>query len=231
MVNQPTPDAAALQAQNRQLQQQLDAVNQQIESMRLQQQQQHLQALPADQRPLYQQQMDIERRERELAQQTQVINEQAREIHANRLSLRTGVPIEQLMTATTREEMDTMAMDAFQSIAGDPEKLRNMADWVEGLRGGAPAEPAAPAAVATPAGVDPTTAATGAVGPDPTVAITDAYKGKGASSVAEWLDQMRSIPMTDVNMRGESAPMTVAAPPPAPAAQPAAQPAPSRRLQ
>lgn len=94
----------------------------------------------------------------------------------------------------------------------------------------AAAATAAPGIAAAPASAGGPSGGTTAIGPDPSAAITERYKGKGMGDLAQWLTEERMVPPVDYRLgagSGEPTPLPgiPASAAPNPAGAPAGVPA------
>lgn len=218
---QSSPDISALQAQ-------LAAVQGELEAMHRTEREQRLQSLPADQRPLYQRQMDLEEQQRGVERERQQLQEAAKGIHAHQLSYQTGMPVEELMKHQSRDAMDEAARTYTYGIMNDPVKLRQLADFQDRLNGtGEPTEPPAPGSERKPAGVQSQSGGTSASNPSAGEEVTKKYAGRGAGDMAEWLGEYRrASPIMEYGFDGQPPSAPAALPPqPAPTNQPEPTPA------
>lgn len=225
---QAGPDVSALQAQIDQLQGELDR-------QRRTEQEQRLASLPADQRPLYQRQMENEEYARRLQAREAELESAAKKIHARDLAFQIGLPADELLKYNTREEMDNAAREFVQETMRDPARLRQLADLQERISGKAPStqeqkpaekpaeEPGAPGAERAPAGVGGASGGTAAQSPSAADEVTKKYAGRGEGDLASWLQDYRNAAPAQAysfNTQGSGTPEVLA-----PQSQPASQPA------
>lgn len=214
------PTVEELQAEIQQLKQQIAGFNSAQSEQEQARQRQYLQSLPITERPLAERELRVQAWEKQLKDREEYLNTAAVAIKRKELSSSLFIPESEFEGIT---DLDQMSAKAQQIVMGrSPQELRQLAALNEALQSGSLPDPAAyaaasgtapaPGATATPAGVG--TAGGGGTAPQaesPIDQITKEYKGKGGTSLAEWLGKVHdNVGMESIGApSGSPAPVTV----------------------
>lgn len=192
----------------------VEELTQQVNELTRQLNEQRLATVPAEQRPLYQSQLEMEAERRALQEERSRLNQAAIQIHARELSSKTHLPLEEFTSFTSLAEMDQHAVNKTMEAFSNPELAKLILGGATGQnqenagteagqnQSGAGTEAQtqtdpnnAPAAGASaqPAGAPGNGQGTQHLQPDPTSELLKSeHYGRGSGNLSDYLAQLRN---------------------------------------